>query len=402
MAKFEYTAVTPQGMLSKGSREADTADRLREMLARESMELVSYKSRDKRTERRNANSKLKTSELANMIFQVGIQLRAGVPIMEALHVREGEETGSRSAAVRQRLAEVVEQGTPVSEGMAEFPRIFPKYVRNIVQVAERSGSLSENLIQLREYLEWMDKNWKSFKQAMLYPICVLLALVAFIVIALRFVFPTITEMLFELDIELPWITKVMIQASEFVQHQWWGILAVAFILPASLRMLFTYSPKASLWRDHFLLKLPFLGDIILNLAVNRFLRSLILMLQAGIVITDALASWRDVVGNKVIEASLQRVETAVANGWTMNKAMAREKVFPSLVLTMVGVGERSGSLDDSLQSVVEYYDDLVPRKIKAFFAILEPGLIVITICLAGLVAAAVFLPLINMLSPSAF
>ena len=402
MAKFEYTAVTPQGMLSKGSREADTADRLREMLARESMELVSYKSRDKRTERRNANSKLKTSELANMIFQVGIQLRAGVPIMEALHVREGEETGSRSAAVRQRLAEVVEQGTPVSEGMAEFPRIFPKYVRNIVQVAERSGSLSENLIQLREYLEWMDKNWKSFKQAMLYPICVLLALVAFIVIALRFVFPTITEMLFELDIELPWITKVMIQASEFVQHQWWGILAVAFILPASLRMLFTYSPKASLWRDHFLLKLPFLGDIILNLAVNRFLRSLILMLQAGIVITDALASSRDVVGNKVIEASLQRVEAAVANGWTMNQAMAREKVFPSLVLTMVGVGERSGSLDDSLQSVVEYYDDLVPRKIKAFFAILEPGLIVITICLAGLVAAAVFLPLINMLSPSAF
>ena len=79
---------------------------------------------------------------------------------------------SRSAPVRQRLAEIVEQGTPVSQGMAEFPRVFPTYVRNIVQVAERSGSLSENLIQLREYLEWMDKNWKSFKQALLYPMCV--------------------------------------------------------------------------------------------------------------------------------------------------------------------------------------------------------------------------------------
>ena len=86
----------------------------------------------------------------------------------------------------------------------------------------------------------------------------------------------------------------------------------------------------------------------------------------------------------------------------MNQAMARETVFPALVLTMVGVGERSGSLDESLQSVVEYYDDLVPRKIKAFFAFLEPGLIVLTIFLAGLVAAAVFLPLINMLSPSAY
>lgn len=402
MAKFEYTAVTPQGMLSKGSREAETVERLREMLASESMELVSFKSRSKRRERGNANSKLKISELANMLFQLGIQLRAGVPVLEALQVREGEETDARSAAVRQRLSEVVEQGTPMSQGMAEFPRIFPKYIRNIVQVAERSGSLSENLIQLREYLEWMDKNWKSFKQAMLYPMCVLLALVAFIVIALRFVFPTITEMLFELNVELPWITKVMIQASDFVQHQWWGILAFAFFFPTSLRMLFAYSRKAALWRDHLLLNLPFLGDVILNLAVNRFLRSLILMLQAGIVITDALASSRDVVGNKVIEASLQRVETAVANGWTMNQAMSREKVFPSLVLTMVGVGERSGSLDDSLKSVVEYYDDLVPRKIKSFFAILEPALIVITIVLAGFVAAAVFLPLIKMLSPGAY
>jgi len=402
MAKFEYTAVTPEGMVRKGSREADTVDRLREFLAQESMELVSYKMRSKRLERRNASYKLKTSDLANMLFQIGIQLRAGVPILEALQLQEGDDTGERSARVRQRLAEIVEQGTPVSQGMAEFPAIFPKYVCNIVQVAERSGSLSENLIELREYLEWMDKNWKSFKQAMIYPICVVLALIAFIIIALRFVFPTITKMLFELNIPLPWITRVMIQASEFVQHQWWSLLAFAFLLPIALRLLFTFSQSAARWRDHLLLKLPFMGDIILNLAVNRFLRSLILMQQAGIVITEALASSRDVVGNKSIEASLHRVESAVANGRTMSEAMRREKVFPSLVLTMVGVGERSGSLDESLQSVVEYYDDLVPRKIKAFFAILEPTLILITIIMAGTVAAAVFLPMIKMLSPGSY
>lgn len=402
MAKFEYTAVTPQGMLSKGSREADTVDRLRDLLAQESMELVSYKQRNKRAERRNASYKMKTSDLANMIFQIGIQLRSGVPILDALQTQDGEDTKSKAAPVRQRLAEIVEQGTPVSQGMAEFPRVFPTYVRNIVQVAERSGSLSENMIQLREYLEWMDKNWKSFKQALLYPMCVVLALVAFIFIALRFVFPTITKMLYELEIPLPWITQVMIQASEFVEHQWWSILAVGVFLPTSLRLLFSFSSRAALWRDYTIIKLPFLGDIILNLAVNRFLRSLILMQQAGIVITEALASSRDVVDNKVLESSLHRVENAVANGWTLSKAMAREKVFPPLVLTMVGVGERSGSLDDSLQSVVEYYDDLVPRKIKAFFAILEPGLILITIVLAGMVAAAVFLPLIKMLSPGSY
>ena len=116
------------------------------------------------------------------------------------------------------------------------------------------------------------------------------------------------------------------------------------------------------------------------------------MMQAGIVITEALAHSRDVVGNRKLEAHLLRVETAVANGEPMSDLMQQEKIFPSLVVTMIGVGERSGSMDESLEAVVTYYDDLVPRKIKAFFAILEPGLIVVTILIAGAVAAAVFMP----------
>ena len=169
-----------------------------------------------------------------------------------------------------------------------------------------------------------------------------------------------------------------------------------------LRLLFKVSKRAALLRDHFLLKLPFLGDVILTLAVARFLRSLILTQKAGIVITDSLAMGREVVGNAVIERSVTRIETAVSNGSTMSSTMAKDSTFPTLVRTMVGVGERSGSLDTSLQAVVDYYDDLVPRKIKTFFAVLEPGLIVLTVCLAGLVAAAVFLPLVNMLSPGAY
>lgn len=402
MPKFDYTAVTPLGAIQKGTQEVDSEDGLRDLLARADLELINCQQRGRSVERRSRNCKLKTSELANMIFQLGMQLRAGVPLLEALRVREEGDEIAKDARVKLRLAEVVEQGAPMSQGMAEFPRVFPSYVLSIVQVAERSGSLSENLIQMRDYLEWMDRNWKSFRQAMIYPVCVMLALLVFIIIALRFVFPPITQMLFELNIPLPLITKIMIAASDFVQHQWWFIVAAGLVLPFGYRLLFTHSAKAARIRDRWLLKLPFLGDVILNLAVNRFLRSLILMLQAGIVITEALALSREVVGNREIEASLVKIETAVANGSPLSDAMRREKVFPSLVLTMIGVGERSGSMDESLQSVVDYYDDLVPRKIKAFFAILEPGLIVVTIVLAGLVAAAVFFPLVNMLSPGAY
>ena len=402
MPEFNYTAVTSDGRLLEGHREAENVKRLTGLLAQEGLELVNSELRDSGAAKRHSRLKMKTAELANLIFQIGIQLRAGVPIVEALRAREGEDSSGAQTTVRQRLSEMVEQGTPLSQGLEQFPRVFPGYIRNIVQVAERSGSLDENFIELRDYLEWMDQNWKAFKQAMLYPAFVLGALVIFIFIALRFVFPTVTALLFELDIPLPLITRVMIAASDFVVDYWGVIIAVLFLTPPSLRLLFKVSKQAALLRDHFLLKLPFLGDVILTLAVARFLRSLILTQKAGIVITDSLAMGREVVGNKVIERSVMRIETAVANGSTMSSTMAKDTIFPTLVRTMIGVGERSGTLDTSLQAVVDYYDDLVPRKIKTFFAILEPGLIVLTVCLAGLVAAAVFLPLVNMLSPSSY
>jgi type II secretory pathway component PulF len=402
MPDFKYTAVTHDGRLIDGHREAENVKRLTDLLAQEGLELVQAGLRDIKAAKRYSRLKMKTAELANLIFQIGIQLRAGVPIIEALRAREGEDSSGVQATVRQRLSEMVEQGTPLSEGLESFPRVFPGYIRNIVQVAERSGSLDENFIELRDYLEWMDRNWKAFKQAMLYPSFVVAALVIFIFIALRFVFPTVTTLLFELDIPLPWITRVMIGASDFVVQYWLAILATLVLTPPGLRLLFKLSKQAALLRDRFLLRLPFLGDVILTLAVARFLRSLILMQKAGIVITDSLAMARDVVGNQVIERSVQRIETAVSNGSTMSSSMAKDPIFPTLVRTMVGVGERSGSLDTSLQAVVDYYDDLVPRKIKTFFAILEPGLIVLTVCMAGFVAAAVFLPLVNMLSPGAY
>ncbi len=402
MPEFNYTAVTSDGRLLEGHREAENVKRLTGLLAQEGLELVNSELRDSGAAKRHSRLKMKTAELANLIFQIGIQLRAGVPIVEALRAREGEDASGAQTTVRQRLSEMVEQGTPLSQGLEQFPRVFPGYIRNIVQVAERSGSLDENFIELRDYLEWMDQNWKAFKQAMLYPAFVLGALVIFIFIALRFVFPTVTALLFELDIPLPLITRVMIAASDFVVDYWGVIIAVLFLTPPSLRLLFKVSKQAALLRDHLLLKLPFLGDVILTLAVARFLRSLILTQKAGIVITDSLAMGREVVGNKVIERSVMRIETAVANGSTMSSTMAKDTIFPTLVRTMIGVGERSGTLDTSLQAVVDYYDDLVPRKIKTFFAILEPGLIVLTVCLAGLVAAAVFLPLVNMLSPSSY
>lgn len=402
MPEFRYKAVNTDGRVISGVRESETENRLREILENEGLELIESALKDRLGGDRFSRLKMKTADLANLLFQLGMQLRAGVSIVDALRAREGESAGGAQEIVRQRLAEVVEQGTPMSEGLLQFPKIFPGYVQNVVKVAERSGSLAENLISLRSYMEWLDQNWKAFKQAMLYPAFVVMALLAFIFIALRFIFPTVVELLYELEIPLPWVTRFMIGASNFVVAYWVWLVTLAFLLPVGLRILFRISKTAAYMRDQFILNIPYLGEVVRTLAIARFLRSLILMQKAGIVITDSLKMARDVVGNRVIEKSVIKIENAVANGSTMSSTMAKDRTFPALVRTMVGVGERSGSLDESLEAVVEYYDDLVPRKIKTFFAVLEPSLIVTTVFMAGFVAAAVFLPLVQMLSPGAF
>ena len=404
MPNYNYTAVNSEGKIQKGIIEAESKNRLRDNLEKDNFELVNCSLKNGFGTRRNMRLKMKTADLANLLFQLGVQLRSGVSIVDALRSRDGEEgdTSSAQSTVRQRLAELVEQGTPMSEGLNQFPRIFPGYVRNVVRVAERSGTLPENLISLRGYMEWLDQNWKTFKQAMLYPAFVMLALIAFIFIALRFIFPTVVELLYELEIPLPIITKIMISLSDFVVAYWIWILVLAFLIPTGLRTLFIISQTAAYWRDKFLINLPYLGSVIHTLAIARFIRSLILMQRAGIVITDSLRMAREVVGNRVVEAGVIRIESAVANGSTISSTIAHDSTFPALVRTMIGVGERSGSLDESLEAVLYYYDDLIPRKIKTFFAVLEPVLIVVTVLMAGFVAAAVFLPLVQMLSPGSF
>ena len=142
MPDFRYKSVNTDGCVISGVRESETENRLREILENEGLELIESALKERLGGDRFSRLKMKTADLANLLFQLGMQLRAGVSIVDALRAREGESAGGAQEIVRQRLAEVVEQGTPMSEGLLQFPKIFPGYVQNVVKVAERSGSLA--------------------------------------------------------------------------------------------------------------------------------------------------------------------------------------------------------------------------------------------------------------------
>ena len=139
MPEFNYKAVTVNGRLLEGHREAENVKRLTVLLAQDGLELIDSELRDKSAAKRHSRLKMKTAELANLIFQIGIQLRAGVPIVEALKSREGEDASGAQTIVRQRLSEVVEQGTPLSQGLEEFPRVFPAIFATLCRWLSAAG-----------------------------------------------------------------------------------------------------------------------------------------------------------------------------------------------------------------------------------------------------------------------
>lgn len=405
MPLFRYVAATASGNKESGTVFAESESRLEEILANRSLELVRAIPKNSGVaaspRRLGSAAKLPPAELANFFFRLGIQLRAGVNLLDAL-AEVDEQADSKTSEICAALAETVRGGAPLSEGMAAFPRVFPGHIRMVVRVGERSGRMAENCIELRSYIEWMEKNWKDFRQAMIYPATLACALVAFVFIALRFIFPVIVNLLRELEVPLPFITRLLIVASDFVVAQWHVILAAAVLAPVAFRLLRKHSTAFATWTDGLIFRIPWLGEVVRAVCVARFLRNFVLMLQAGVIITESLDAGADVVGNRVLEGGIRRIGRSVANGSKMHESMRFEPDFPGIVRQMVAVGEQTGSLDTCLREVVSYYDDVIPRRIKTFFSVLEPVLIVSGLVIAAAIAAAVFLPLVSLINVKAY
>lgn len=405
MPLYRYVAASASGAKASGTLFAESETRLEEILAGRSLELVSAAPQEARAgaarRRPGASARLKPAELANFFFRLGIQLRAGVNLLDALCEVDDRADG-RTSALCAALADTVRGGAPLSEGMAAFPKAFPGHLRMVVRVGERSGRLAENCVELRGYIEWMEKNWKDFRQAMIYPATLACALVAFVFIALRFIFPVIVNLLRELEVPLPLVTRALIAASDLVVAQWHVILAAAVLAPVAFRALRKHSAAFATWTDGMIFRIPWLGEVVRAVCVARFLRNFVLMLQAGVIVTESLDAGADVVGNRVLEAGIRRIGRSVANGSKMHEAMRFEPAFPGIVRQMMAVGEKTGSLDATLREVVAYYDDTIPRRIKAFFGVLEPVLVVSGLVIAATIAAAVFLPLVSLINVKAY
>lgn len=396
MPLYQYTAVDDLGQKVSGQMEASSEAALGALLSRQGRWLAQASERSSsgaRTARSRGNRRVSRRVLIEFFLQISLQLRAGVSLIDALGY--GLEEGGHPVfqGIQRDLRERIRAGAALSEAMSAHPRTFAPLIINLIKAGEGSGRLAETCAEIRRYYEWLDRLIGDFRQAMIYPIIVLVVTVSFFFLVFTTLIPKFATMLTELKIKLPWLTVALLETSRFMTQYAWvigsGLVAVGLILKFGPR----YSPPFARALDRIKLGLPIFGRILHLVCLARLAQNLTTLYLAGIPLLEALRLCRALVGNRVIEEGIIAVQAGVNAGQPMHEVMREHPVFSRLMVQMVAVGEASGSLGESLQHVADYYNDVVPRQIKRLLTIMEPAMILGLIVMVGTVALGVFLPI---------
>jgi len=405
MPLFSYIAIAPSGKTISGKADVANLEALGAQLAKERLELVEAKGGtagalgdSEVVKELSGREKVGRRDLVDFFFQLSVLLKAGVPLLKALDLIANDIANSKFKSIIRNVAAQVQSGSSFAEAVAGFPNCFPPVAVALLKVAEKSGTLPEICAELRRYIDWLDKLYGDIKQALVYPSILIGATIAFMFIIFTFVMPKFIQILEEIKVPLPWLTKQVIAFTHLFQYHWHHLLLGAGALFVTYKCLILYYPPFALWVDRKKLQMPVFGPLNMMLCMSRFGQNLATMYRSGILMLDSLKLCRELVGNRALAAAVDRIHDGVATGRKIHEMMKESDLFPNLVLQMVTTGESTGKLAEALQNVVDYYNDIIPRAIKKLFGILEPAIIVALIVMIGTIALSVFLPMTAMMN----
>jgi MSHA biogenesis protein MshG len=336
----------------------------------------------------------KVTLLDLMLFsrQMHTLLKAGVPILKAL-------AGLQESAVNPTMIEVIKDirasldaGRELSASMRRHPDVFSFFYVSLVRVGELTGQLEDVFLRLYNHLEFEKEIRESIRAAVRYPSFVLVAMAAAIVIVNLFVIPAFAKVYAGFKAELPFLTKLLINFSNFMVETWWLQVAALVVAVFAFRAWIATRAGKYAW-DRFKLKIPVAGKIILKATLARFARSFSLALQSGVPVVQALSTVAQVVDNDYIGQRIEQMRDGVERGESVLRTAVATGIFTTVVLQMIAVGDETGELDSLLREVADLYENDVQYEVKTLSQQIEPILIVGLGGLVLVLALGVFLPI---------
>ncbi len=340
--------------------------------------------------------KITSADIAVFSRQLATMMSAGVPMVQAFDiVGRGHENPSMMELILNIKGDV-EGGTSLADALKKHPLYFDDLFVNLVRAGEHAGVLETLLHKIALYKEKTESIKGKIKKALFYPAAVIIVAIIVTAIIMIFVIPQFEQLFRGFGADLPVFTRIVINIAHFVQNYWWAILLGVIAAGYSASHVWKRSRKFRQTVDRILLKVPVIGSILNKAAIARFARTLSTMSAAGVPLVEALDSVAGATGNVVYGDAVLRMREDVATGQSLQLSMRQRNLFPNMVIQMVSIGEESGSLDDMLAKVADFYEEQVDNAVDAMSSLLEPLIMVILGTLVGGLVVAMYLPIFSM------
>lgn len=392
---FLYEGTDKRGNKVKGEVEGFNADLVKAGLRKQGITVTKVRKKSKSLLGGGAK-KITPSDIAVFSRQMSTMMNAGVPMVQSFEiVGRGHEKKLMQDLILGIKAEV-EGGSSFSQALSKYPHHFDDLYVNLINAGEQSGSLEALLEKIAVYKEKTEALKAKIKKALVYPISVLVVAFVVTLILLLFVVPQFEAMFKNFGSELPALTKMVVDLSEWMQANWLYILAAIVGIIFGIKQIYAKSLAFRELMDKVVLKAPIISDLTNKSAIARFSRTLSTMFAAGVPMVEAMDSVAGAAGNSVYKNAILRMKEETASGEQLQAAMRRAGLFPNMVVQMIAIGEESGSIDSMLAKVADIYEDEVDNAVEALTSLMEPLIMSFLAVIIGGLVIAMYLPVFKM------
>ncbi|MFN7171753.1 MAG: type II secretion system F family protein [Fimbriimonadaceae bacterium] len=400
MPVYSYTLRDNLGGIQKGTAEAETEELLRQRFSEQGFTVTEIEVIRARSKKYRSPGRVSQKNLAVFCRQFSTMVDAGVSLVRCLDVLAQQTNDPKLKKILIDLGERVESGESLSKAMQRHPRTFDNLFIGLIRAGEVGGVLEESLQRLSQFLERNVELRRKVKSAMTYPALVLFFAIAIVGFLVFWFIPQWVEILKGLGIDedtLPLPTKFLMDLSYTMVNNWYIYLGVIIVVIIAWKLFVSTRFGRRTW-DRVKLKIPLFGKLHHRLCMTRFSRTMGTLLGSGVPILQAMETVSGTVGNTIMADAVLEARAKIREGDRIADPLERSRLFPPMVVHMIGVGEESGSLDFMLQKIAEFYESEVEAMLAQMTAALEPIMIVGLGFIVGFIVISLFLPLVDVIA----
>ena len=397
MATFAYEALDKKGATVKGTVEAENIDLARAEIKNQGVTLLDIKEQGVLNKEINIDigGKPKPRDLSVFCRQFVSMLRAGVTILDALKMLGDATENKKLKEAINGVRVATEKGDTLSSAVAEWPKVFPELMVNMIAAGEASGSLDVALDRMATQFERSAKTGAMVKKAMIYPIVVCIVAIVVVIVMLVVVIPSYMEMFKDLGTDLPGITVAVMNASNFVIDKWFILLPIVIAIVVAV-LSFSKTDTGKHFFGKLAIKIPAVSNLVVKSASAQMARTLSTLLASGIPLVEAVEIVSQIMTNIYFREALEDAKSEVTIGQPLSRPLETCGLFPPMVYYMTRIGEETGNNEEMLDKLADYYEDEVEMAVAGLMSAMEPAIIVVLAGVVGVILGACMAPMLTM------